>query len=262
MSRLTVAVALFLSIFLHACAGPMATCANSDNTTKVTGGKECLLIRTFKSDGPLVAPTLVVFLHGDGSAGRPVDYHYAQAAELARSGLRNVVAVGMIRPGYNDSNGNTSTGSNFGRRDNYTPDNVDSVAGAVATLKAFYGARQVMLVGHSGGAAISAVILGRHPRLASAAVLVSCPCTLDAKRWPQSESPHQYIQHLPQNVRVAALVGSDDTVTSPYLSESYVAALKSRGIAADFVLIPGVEHYRALSSPRVIEIAIRLAKSD
>ncbi len=87
----------------------------------------------------------------------------------------------MIRPGYFDDQGNTSEGANFGRRDSYTPTSIAAIAGAIATSKARYHPRRLVLVGHSGGTAIAGVMLGKYPHLADAAVLVSCPCDLD--RW-------------------------------------------------------------------------------
>jgi pimeloyl-ACP methyl ester carboxylesterase len=59
--------------------------------------------------------------------------------------------------------------------DNWNATNTDAIANAIGALKRRYHARKVVVVGHSGGAAIAANILGRHPELIDAALLVSCP---------------------------------------------------------------------------------------
>ena len=65
--------------------------------------------------------------------------------------------------------------------DNYNASNTDAVAAAMTELKHKFHARKVVLAGHSGGAAISANILGRHAGIVDAALLVSCPC--DVREW-------------------------------------------------------------------------------
>ena len=74
--------------------------------------------------------------------------------------------VVLIRPGYDDWFGYRSSGSTNGRRDNYTSHNIAAVASALATLKSFHGPRRLIVAGHSGGAAITAVIIGKYERVA------------------------------------------------------------------------------------------------
>ena len=171
-------------------------CSSPDLVTRVTGGNECLVIHTF---GAVAGNrTLVVFVHGDGSKGGPSDY-LARAAE--RVSGNGVTAVALIRPGYYDSNDAKSTGNSYRRDgDGYRDDIIAAVAGAVSELKSHHGAERVVLVGHSGGAAISGIILGRYAGLVSAAVLAACPCNIDKWRrmrgrrpWNRSRSPHTFV---------------------------------------------------------------------
>src|SRR5262245_58934475 len=81
----------------------------------------------------------------------------------------------------------------YNRSDHYTADNLDAVGDGVRRLRERYEGARVILVGHSGGAATSAVISGRRPGVADAAVLVACPCNLrewrrDRRSWSHSES--------------------------------------------------------------------------
>jgi pimeloyl-ACP methyl ester carboxylesterase len=245
------------------CLAPLSAlakpCDAADNVSWVTGAEECLVIRTFRSAGELSDPTLVVVLHGDVSSGGPANYHFAFAQKLADAPAQNLVAVAMVRPGYPDGAGNTSTGDTFDRQDHYTPENIDAVAGAIRHLKEHYQASRIVLVGHSGGAATSGVILGRHPGLATAAILVSCPCIISKWResrarqspWLRSESPHDWVNKVPETSRVVALTGTDDTNTRPALADEYVELLRKRGIDARFIAVPRASHNSAFRSAQV-----------
>jgi pimeloyl-ACP methyl ester carboxylesterase len=127
-------------------------------------------------------------------------------------------------------------------------------------LRAHHKARRVVLVGHSGGAAIAGVILGKHPGTADAAVLVSCPCHIanwrsGRRAWPRSESPHSYAASVPSSALVVALTGTRDDNTFPALGSSYVQSLAARGVRARFVELPGADHNAAFRAPETLRAA-------
>lgn len=212
----------------------------------VFGGGLCLVAATFGAQDAGSAPALVVVVHGDISDGGAATYHAAFAQTLARPG---VVAVALIRPGYADGAGRVSEGATLGRQDNYTAANVAAIAGAVGALKQHYQARRTIYVGHSGGAAIGGVIIGRRPRLVDAAVLVSCPCDIahwlhvrGMPPWRRSLSPDFFIPRVPSTTRVVAITGSADDNTFPALAEDYVARLAARGVPARLIAVDGAGH--------------------
>lgn len=232
---------------LFALTAPAAAddCA-VDNLTRVKGGDECLIIRTFGARAETT--TLIIFIHGDGSGGGPSDYLYSRAERYGKSG---VVAVGLIRPGYYDKGGSYSSGASYrSQGDGYRPHVVDAVADAVKNLKAFHDAKTVILVGHSGGAAISGVILGRFPGLADAALLAACPCHVEDWRimrrgsntWTRSLSPHAFVDAIPAGSRIVAITGADDSNTQPAIAIDYVKRLNARGLDARYVEVPGASH--------------------
>ena len=245
--------------------GQNPSCSDADNVSWVKGGNYCLVIKTYQSSATVVSPTLYVVLHGDTSHGGSSTYHYATAARLAVAGRSNTVAVAMIRPGYYDDWWHTSSGNNYGRGDNATPENIAAIADAIQRLKAFHHAKRVILIGHSGGATVAGVILGRYPNLAAGAVLVSCPCDY-AARWaarhisrsPRSQSPLDFVSGIPAGTQVVTVSGSADTITVPELSKTYVAAITARGLNARFVLIPGADHDAAFRDPEVVQAALNL----
>jgi len=237
--------AAFFSFALISMPAHADECA-ADNLTRVKGADECLVIKTFGAAED--AKTLIIFIHGDGSGGGASDYLYSRAERYGKNG---VVAVGLIRPGYYDKQDNWSSGSSYrGQGDGYRPEIVASVADAVKNLKAFHKADRVILVGHSGGAAISGVILGRFPGLAGAAVLAACPCHVADWRimrrgqntWTRSQSPHAFVDAIPAGTRVIAVTGAGDSNTRPVIAEAYIESLKKRGVDARFVEVPGAGH--------------------
>ena len=221
------------------------SCNLPDNLNWVAGEGECLKIKTLNKEFSGQNPTLVIFLQGDVSKGGPASYFYSRAEMFVQS---NVAPVVLIRPGYYDSEGNHSTGSDCGRWNCYTPHNVDAIADAIKSIKEFHKARNVILVGHSDGAAIAGVILGRHPGLVDGAILAACPCNIDEWRLSRGKSawsslsPHSFTDGIPSTTQVIAITGDQDENTPPFLAEEYIEGLKANGIKASFVSVEGGTH--------------------
>lgn len=244
-----IALAVLAILFSKSAHSGEVDCAQADHISRVQGKELCLVIRTFAGKLAKPDPTLVVFLHGDTSSGGPSSYLYPYAERWADE---RTISVAMIRPGYYDNERNQSTGSDLGRRDNYMPDYMDAVADAVSRLKVHHKAARVVLFGHSGGAATAANILGRHPGLANAALLLSCPCNLSSWRAQRdrsgasgstrSLSPHSVMDRIPEATIVVAAVGEGDSNTQPILSKDYAETLAARGVKARYLPIPGAGH--------------------
>jgi pimeloyl-ACP methyl ester carboxylesterase len=239
----------------------------------VTGGR---LKAQIYSTTPLSArPTLVVALHGDIFDPTP-SYQYAFAQALvqgfdapampdpvrARLGthpkVNDVVAAGLLRPGYTDNAGDHSDGRRGeARGDNYTAEVVDAVATAARALAQRFMARRVVLVGHSGGATIAAIILGRHPELADAALLVACGCGAT-----RSLQPLDVTSGVRPDVTVRLIAGEDDQVTPPDQSRRYAEMLRQRGVDVQVTVLPGLGHNITFTQPVFSETARLLSASD
>jgi pimeloyl-ACP methyl ester carboxylesterase len=239
---------------------------------------------------PLSAhPILVVFLHGDLPNPTPsYQYAFAQAItqgidspaipERARAQLaalpqlQDVMAAGFLRPGYTDNQGDRSDGDmGNAAGDNYTPEVVDAIALAVTRLKTKYAPRRVVLVGHSGGAAIAAGVLSRRPEVANAALLIACGCDPDAGRarmrltrpnpmWKgatRSLQPIELAASVQKDIVVRLISGTNDDVALPEYSTRYAAALQGRGVDARVTLVPGAGH-NIVFSPAVFAELIEL----
>ncbi len=205
-------------------------------------------------------PVLIVVLHGDLEGYREIPqntYEYVFADEAARR-IDDVVVAAVLRPGYQDHSGDRSEGdAGLGTGDNYTPEVIDAIAAVITQLQTRYHPANTVLTGHSGGAAIAADLLGRHPSAADGALLASCPCDLPAWRkymagrrnnnpiWSMpihALSPQELASQLSSTVHIAVLVGSKDDVAPPWLSTQYVAAVKKRDPNVSLTIAPGLGH--------------------
>jgi pimeloyl-ACP methyl ester carboxylesterase len=232
----------------------------------VAGGR--LKTRVYTGASLSKSPVLVVVLHGDLPEPPPsYQYEFAKVVASGTAKTADVIAAGVLRPGYRDPAGDRSSGD-MGRAiaDNYTPEVVDAVASAARELSNAYQADTIVLVGHSGGAAVAADLLGRHPGLARGAVLVGCGC--DPTAWrnkrrietgnPMFDGPTRSLQPLdlasgvPPGTVVRLVIGQIDEVVPPAHSHAYAAALRARGINVSVDVIPGVGH-NILFEPRVLE---------
>ncbi len=192
--------------------------------------------------------TLVVVLHGDTSRGGPVDYAFRWAKNFA--GPTETV-VGMARPGYT-AYGRKSSGTatrDQTRDQRFNLKEINSIGAAISRLKSHHQPKQLILVGHSGGALIAGVLLGSQPNLIDGALLVSCPCNVirwrrahNRKQLSSAQSPHKWLKKARLDVRIIALTGSQDSNTFPWLSKKYVEAARKRGIQAEYVEATGSGH--------------------
>jgi pimeloyl-ACP methyl ester carboxylesterase len=258
--------ALLVSSFVRVAHA--APCATEDFTTRVSGGGECVVIETFGKPPADSSPTLIVWLHGDTSSGGPARAHERPAKEAATQfAADGVVSIALWRPGYSDASGSTSGGELYERRDHYTKANMRIVGEAIEHLKAHYRAARTIVVGHSGGAATTANLLGMMPGLVDAAVLVSCPCDLVAWRtskngrpWSRSENPLSWADKVLPPVKVIAVSGTADDNTAPSLAQAYLKVLASNGVDARFESVPGATHNSAFESSAVMAAVAALVK--
>jgi alpha-beta hydrolase superfamily lysophospholipase len=230
-----------------------------------------LYAKSFGVTSPRRAQTLIIVLHGDAPFAKPsYQYDFARAAAAAVPGS---VTVALLRPGYEDPAGKRSPGvRGTTTGDNYTADRIAAVAASIRQLQRRYPAARTILIGHSGGAAITADLAGTFPGLIDGMILVSCPCELPEWRqhmktvsptplWDQpvtSLDPIMLVGGIPARLKTAVLVGGDDKTTPVPFSRAYAEALTLRGIATDYRIVPGKDH-ELLGDPEVIAALKRMA---
>jgi len=222
-----------------------SSCEEADYLRWVSGDKHCFAIRTFIPTKMVARPILRIYIHGDVRRGGPVTrmYHYALLTPSA------VVSVALLRPGNWDHEGRQSTNKSYGSLGDETAEDIDEIATAVRRLKERHKASRVVMIGHSGGANISAVMLGRHPGVADAALLAGPACDKIAKARHRNRrvrdedlSPIDYVDKIPLNAKIIAITGSRDNTNPASICEPYFARLKERGVSARLEIVEGVKH--------------------
>ena len=245
--------ALLIALLTMSCAAVASPCTAEDFQTSVSGDSECLLMRRFGPDDPDI---LLVWLHGNVSSGGPANGHFRLAEKTAKDlAADRVLAVALVRPGYPDGSGAYSSGNDNGRADNWPRSTVMEIGAAIGRLKNRFQAKTTVIVAHSGGAAITAVLLGLQPDLADAAVLIGCPCDMAAWRrgrggtpW-RSEDPIDWVKEVRPSARIIALTGSEDSTTRPALAKAYIERLLERRVQASLEVVPEAGHIDVLKSP-------------
>ncbi|MFN3957194.1 MAG: alpha/beta hydrolase family protein [Tepidimonas ignava] len=265
MKRIWPLICLCLAVF--SSYGHASPCEQDDYELKVTGEDQCLIMRKYGDPQPDV---MLVWIHGDVSSGGNANYHFPIAEKaIGEFPSQKVLSVALVRPGYPDGAGNSSTVAfgHTGRRDHYTKKNVNEVGKAIARLQAQFKPRETVVIGHSGGAATTAILLGMLPQTVNKAVLVACPCDLVAWRvgrqaWSASENPIKWADRVATESQVIALTGNRDDNTFPALAQSYVETLRARGIRAEFKELENESHNSAFRSPEIFDSIRKLLKGD
>jgi fermentation-respiration switch protein FrsA (DUF1100 family) len=259
-------VLVYALIAVRGTFAPFQSAADASGSVVVTGAPGHRVVgRVYVTGAPAASAPLIVVLHGDAPFINP-RHQYAVAADLANA-VPGTRVVALMRPGYADAYGARSDGDRgFALGENYTLDVANDIADAIQSLKQQWGAPSVILVGHSGGAAVAANIAALTPGLVRHVVLVACPCDVPAFRrhmarwqwnlmwlWPvHSLSPMQTLDRLEKRTQVTAISGAKDPVTLPEYARDYIAKAKSRGISASLIILANKGH-EILDDPAVIK---------
>lgn len=204
---------------------------------------------------------LVVFLHGDSPFGDPV-YQYNISKNISE--ITNSVTVALLRPGYRDGCGDISGGvRGLTMGDNYTQEVVNTLNSVISTIQKQEDISQTVVMGHSGGAALTALLAQSNPELMDQSILVACPCNLSAWRrsmesltnnpnWsnPMSGlSPLDRISKLALNKRIHLYVGANDQVAPSFLTTEFFKATSELDVNVKMKIVPGEDHESILKKP-------------
>lgn len=230
--------------------------------------------RVYHNGSPGSSVPLIVVLHGDAPFINP-GYQYDVAVDLADT-VQGTRVVALTRPGYADAYGAKSDGDRgFASGDTYTLNVTKELAAAVQSLKEQWEAPSVILVGHSGGAAVAANIAALNPGLVQHVFLVARPCDVPAFRrhmarmqWSptwllptDSLSPMRTLDRMDRRTKVTAITGANDPVALPEYAQRYIAKAKSLGIPASMIVLPDKGH-EILDDPAVITRVSQSVRDD
>lgn len=272
-------LALLICISAYRTTGKMTSPAESAQTCpndmkkRVYAGGGCFAIDLFNDDALGPGHPLVVFIHGDsGPIKRGGWYRGSYEEQLSELKEEKLNVMAIARPGYRLPNGPTTGIYGPFNRDSYTVAVIDGLAAALIALKAHYKPSKLVLLGHSGGAMISGILLGRHPGVADGAVLVGWACDTPEWRewrnitagksgaWDNSLSALDYVGKVPVKTKVVALTGKDDDNTIPRFGKMCTDELIARGVPARFEVLEGLAHSTAMLAYAVTKAVLEVSK--
>jgi len=207
-------------------------------------GGSCAGSLAYEAFGPKDhASTLAIFIHGSVSAGGPADYMYRFARAFSET-HRDVECIALLMPGYYDSHGKRSDGSDHNRR---TFDGSIEVSDAIRALKSQYGAKRVFALGHSNGAMNLGGVIGKYPGLLDGVVLVSGIYDLNAISQMRGKqysgiAGQDYISYVARSTTIIAVHGTEDLTVPVEQSQNYIAAAKIAKLKSELKIVDGVGH--------------------
>lgn len=220
-----------------------------------------------------IPETLIVFLHGDAPSNNPT-YQYRLAAAIAAR-WSNAIGAGILRPGYKDGCGKGSDGeAGYKTGDNYTAEVVTSLASTIQALKDEFRPKETIVVGHSGGAALTGLLATRYGDLQDRNVMFSCPCDLPKWRavmrnltgksiWANDMgglSVIDEVDSIPENLEIHMYVGGADKVTPPFLSKDFMAAAKAAGKTVSLTITSEDDHENILRPANLTKLVETLKR--
>ncbi|MFS2034204.1 alpha/beta fold hydrolase [Polaromonas sp. CT11-55] len=243
----------------------------ADGRERAGDSRHCVVIRRLAPDATTFStPTararfkvLVVFLHGDNGGRIELKADSGTTAMLTEK--LQAVTIAIQRPGYRSELG-VSDGQSGPGDDDYTPENVEIVASALGNLRRLNFDKKILLVGHSGGAAMAALLASRFPGSADAYLLAACPCDVPAwRQWRAgsagktgvwtSLSPLAEAVKMSPGTPISLVVGNKDENTLPLFSETYARALQARGFKTRVTYAMNATHVSVLRSPEFFMLA-------
>lgn len=244
----------------------------ADGIERAGDARHCLVIRTLApgQTSRITPKVLVVFLHGDNGGRTELRADSGTAAALAEK--LQAVTIAMQRPGYRSDLG-VSDGESGAGDDDYTPRNAEIIAAALGNLRSLNPGKKILLIGHSGGAAMAALLASRFAGSADAYLLAACPCDVLAWRqwrgnsagkagaWSRSLSPLAEAGKVNPDTRISVVVGNKDENTLPQFSETYVRALQARGVKTRVTYAMSATHVSVQRAPEFFMLAGELAET-
>ena len=210
---------------------------------------------------------LVFFIHGD-----QLDPKITYLNDfISNFSSEEAILISITRPGWINNKNHKSEGKkNISNGDNYVPkEDVDPIYRVIKKIKRKFNIEHIILVGHSGGAAITGILYGRFQNLIDEAVLISCPCIVPLWRKNffqklytktnkkicipkfKSKSPHEYAEKVDSEIRINIFVGDKDHNTLPLYSLEYHLLLKKYQKNSSLRVLTG-DHLSILENDELI----------
>ena len=254
-------------------------CQKEDFVNFVSDVVGCIAINIhsdIKYDEDFKKKKLVIFIHGDQVETKNI-YFDTFASEFVQP---DILLISITRPGWTNIKDHKSEGKlNISNGDNYIPkEDVDPIYRVIKKLKKKFKTLETLVVGHSGGAAITGILYGRFTKLVDSAILISCPCIVPLWRRDyynniikktnklfcmpkfKSHSPHQYVKKISSNLKIHIFAGNQDKNTLPIYSEEYQILLKQNNKNSKLYFFEN-DHLNILKNEKVTKKIAKIINS-
>jgi len=236
-----------------------------DGIERTSIGQDCFAIQNFEPAARSSnTKVLVVFMQGNSRSNAALAANHTAAFNLSQQ--LNASSVAMQRQIYRSGTGEAEDANG----DHYTPGNVALMATALDRLRSLNSGKKLLLIGHSDGAVMAALLASRFPASADAYLLAACPCDLPKRLQSQGAltvktvngmhglSPQDEVGNIKAGTRIALVVGNKDDNTLTKFSEAYVSSLQRQGVKTRLTYAIGATHVSVLRSPEFFMLASQL----
>jgi len=211
--------------------------ANADNLAKINDWhREHIktsyfeFVSYYKSNTPSTALLLTIYIEGDGLAWitprqasmdpTPIN---PVALKLAISDTNSHVAY-LSRPCQFTKNKRCN--KHYWTNKRFAEEVISSSNDAISTIKKVFGAKQLRLIGYSGGGAVAALVAARRNDVTS---LITIAGNLNHSAWTRfhkaspltgSLNPNDYLSEL-NTIKQLHFIGAQDEVIPPFLTQDF-----------------------------------------
>lgn len=256
-----ITIILFL-LMLVACShsSPSKRLANAEKMAIQNGWQQTVLKTTsfelisYVPNNIEASETLTIYIEGDGFAWqtsrRPSSDptpHNPVALKLALK-HQNGVAAYLARPcQYHDELEKTPRcNQSYWTNKRYAEEVISASEQALTQLKTMYGAKELILIGYSGGGAVAALLSARRDDVKK---FITVAGNLDHRAWTEfhkispltgSLNPVDYQEQL-QTIPQVHFVGDDDKNIPAKLTQEFIANYDSQKFAK-VIVVPEQSH--------------------
>ena len=211
---------------------------------------------------------LVLFLEGDYRGKNPnkVKSHYPMK-KVIEDEKENINFFYLARTGHKYSGRKRSVGKRTnsqmsGEWNGVYKKSWDArrlTGAAIKKLKEYYQPDELIVMGHSGGAQETSILIGRMPGLIDKAILSGCPCMegFPDKNNPW-ESPTNQIAHIDPKTKITIITGKSDRETPTKESIEYAKRAKEQGLDVQLHVVKGAHEFKQLKGrTEIMKAAIK-----
>ena len=197
---------------------------------------------------------LTVYIEGDGAAWRsrrelsddPTPRNPLVLSLAAIDPSENVAY--LARPGQLTENGNPDCDPAYWSEKRFSPEVVNAVNSAIDHLKAESGAKEINMVGYSGGAAIAILASSRRADVVTIRTIAGNLDTEAVNRYNEVSELSGSLNPIDagpalSKCRMRHFTGSDDEVVPPFIAEHFAAKAGDSGLST-VTLVRGASHSR------------------